>query len=1127
MMHPLLKRNLPILLGLFSQQMVAAQQIAFARPVNRTTVMPDQMHTDATVRSLKDALTDLSRRYQISILFEESTVQGYRVPVGRLSRSEKPDKQLEVLLKPYGLQANKVNEQTYLVIPAESKEAGKTRGVSDVTGTAPVAINAVPLAATQPASLPAVGSAAAAEVRLTGQVTSETGEGLPGVTVLVKGANRGTNTDADGRYQLTVPDERVVLVFSFVGFVSQEVTVGNRSVVNVRLTPDTKSLNEVVVIGYGTQRRKDLTGSVATVSSKDFVQGQVTNPEQLVSGKIAGVQITSNGGAPGAGGTIRIRGGSSLNASNDPLIVVDGVPLDNSGISGSTNALSLINPNDIETVTVLKDASATAIYGSRASNGVILITTKKGIQGDKLHVNFNSQFSLAQKTKTLNVLSGDALARLVYQHGTPTQQAFVGYENTNWQEAIYQTARTTDNNLSVTGTVAKMPFRVSGGYLNQTGILKTSKLERFSGSLGLTPMLLDNHLRIDINLKGTIANSRFADQGAIGSAAAFDPTQPILSGNEKFGGYYEWLQSNGAPNVFSTRNPVALLNLRNDVSTVQRSIGNVQFDYKFHFLPELRANLNVGYDISRGSGTTYVPAFAASQFTRPGLDNQYAQSKTNKLLEFYLNYTKDLKALNSRVEVLGGYSYQDFIRENPAYPDVSAEGKVITPSAAFPFKTQNTLVSFYGRLNYTFNSKYLLTATLRDDGSSRFNPNNRWGVFPSAALAWRVKDESFLKTSNVVSDLKFRVGYGVTGQQDISPANTTNTYYDYPYLARYTIGQGAAQYQFGSTFYTTLRPEGYDANIKWESTTTYNAGLDYGFFDGRLSGAVDVYLKKTKDLLSVIPVAAGSNLTNQILTNVGNLENRGVEFSINAIPVRRKDFTWDVNFNVTFNQNKITKLTQVADPTFQGNPVGDISGGVGNKVQIQSVGYPTYSYYVYKQVYDAAGKPIEGLYADLNGDGKITADDRYRYQSSNPKVYLGFSSNLAYRKLNLAFTLRSNLNNYVYNNINSGLGVFNVSSPTYLSNVTADALTTGFRTYQYFSDYYVQNASFLRLENVTVGYDASRLVRNNMRLRVSLAAQNLFVITKYTGLDPEISGGIDNNFYPRARTLTLGVNLGF
>lgn len=1100
----------------FSTPSAPTQQLA---RLDRSALPTMEQSSKAVTSTLPKLLKELARRYQVEFNYNYRQLSQKTVTTAVLSnRSTTIESVLTELLLPLDLTFERFQGKTFLIYPKSAPKS--TDGDQKLQANAPDQSASTAQPANESA---AVATAAVAEIRIAGRVLSETGEGVPGVTVLVKGTTRGTNTDVDGRYQLVVADEQAVLVYSFVGYLTQEVTIGGRSTIDVRLAVDTKSLTEVVVIGYGTVRKKDLTGSITTVSSKDFVQGQVTNPEQLVAGKIAGVQITSNGGAPGAGGTIRIRGGSSLNASNDPLIVIDGVPLDNNGISGSPNALNLINPNDIETVTVLKDASATAIYGSRASNGVLIITTKKGVQGEKLRVTVSSQASVANKTNVIDVLSADELRNLVNQQGTAVQKAFLGQANTNWQEAIYQRGFTSDNNVSVTGNVARMPFRVSGGYLTQTGILKTSGLDRFSGSLGLTPTLFDKHLRIDINLKGTIANSRFADQGAIGAAAAFDPTQPIYSGADNlFGGYNEWIQINGTtvtPNAFATRNPVGLLNLRDDNSKVQRSIGNVQLDYKFHFLPELRANLNVGYDISKGNGTTYIPAFAASLFNQRGSNNQYEQNKTNKLLEFYLNYTKDLKALKSRVEVLGGYSYQDFLRENPAFPTVSAEGTVINQAPAFPFKTQNTLVSFYGRLNYTFNSRYLLTATLRSDGSSRFNPDNRWGVFPSAALAWQVKEESFLKDSKVISDLKLRVGYGVTGQQDVLS--------DYPYLARYTVGQNAAQYQFGDTFYTTLRPEGYDANIKWESTTTYNAGLDYGFLDGRISGSVDVYLKKTNDLLSVIPVAAGSNLTNQILTNVGNLENRGIEFAINGSPIRRKGFTWDVNFNATYNQNEITKLTQVTDPKFQGNLTGAIGGGVGNTIQIQSVGYPTFSYYVYKQVYDAGGKPVEGLYADLNGDGQVTADDRYRYKSPNPQVYLGFSSNLAYREFNLAFTMRSNLGNYVYNNVNAGLGVFNVASPTYLSNVAADALQTNFRTYQYFSDYYLQNASFLRLENVTLGYDASRLFRNKLRVGVSLAAQNLFVITKYTGLDPEISGGIDNNFYPRARTVTAGINIGF
>ena len=972
----------------------------------------------------------------------------------------------------------------------------------------------------------------AQDLTITGTIRESNGDALPGGNVVIKGSTRGTQTDVNGAYKLAAPSN-ATLVFSFVGKLPQEVPVGNRTVIDITLADDAKALTEIVVIGYGTQRKKDLTGSVATISSRDFVQGQITNPEQLVAGKVAGVQITSNGGAPGAGSQIKIRGGSSLNANNDPLIVIDGVPVDNNGISGSANPLNLINPNDIETFTILKDASATAIYGSRASNGVIIITTKKGAKGDKLRINFSSQESIAQTTNQLNVLSADDFRALVNTKGTEAQKKLMGQASTNWQDQIFQTGFTHDNNLSATGSVAGVPFRVSVGYLGQSGVLKTSNLNRTTGSIGITPMLLNNHLKIDINLKGTIAKNRFADQGAIGAAAFFDPTQPVFSGTEANGGYFEWIDpATKLPNTLATKNPLALLELKEDNSTVNRSIGNIQFDYKFHFLPELRANLNLGYDIASSKGSIFIPAFAASQFSRGGTNNIYSQKKSNKLLEFYLNYAKDLKEIASRIEVLGGYSYQDFIRENPAYDDVNVAGQVINP-AGIPFKTQNTLVSFYGRLNYSLKDRYLFTFTLRNDGSSRFSPSTRWGLFPSAALAWKIKEESFLRNSIVFQDLKLRIGYGVTGQQDVGS--------DYPYLARYTNGQSTAQYQFGNTFISTLRPEGYDANLRWESTTTYNAGIDFAFLKGKLSGSIDVYQKKTKDLLSVIPVPAGSNLTNRILTNVGNLENRGIEVNLNASPVAKDNFSWDLNFNVTYNENKITNLTKVPTPNDPGVLVGGISGGVGNTVQIHTVGYPTFSYYAYRQVYNQDGQPIEGLYVDTDGNGIINLADRYRYQSPNPKVYLGFSSNFSHQKWSLAFTTRSNIGNYLYNNVNSGAGALrNAFNPNnFLSNVATSVLSTNFTNNQYFSDYYLENGSFFRLENLTLGYNIGSVFNNKANLRLSAAAQNLLVVTKYTGLDPEISpardasgnttsgGGIDNNFYPRPRTFTLGLNLGF
>lgn len=955
-----------------------------------------------------------------------------------------------------------------------------------------------------------------AQRTVTGKVTDGSDKSaMPGVTVQVKGSTQGTQTDSQGSYSIAVP-ENSTLVFSFIGKTTQEIVVGNKSTISVELMDDSQILNEVVVIGYGSQKKKDLTGSVVSISSADFVKGQLTTPEQLVSGKLAGVQITSNGGAPGSGSTIRIRGGSSLNANNDPLIVLDGVPLDNNGISGSPNALSLINPNDIETFTVLKDASATAIYGSRASNGVILITTKKGSKTGKMRVNFSSLASSASRMNDVNTLNATEFTDLVRSRGNATQIAALGTENTNWADQIYRTAYTTDNNLSVSGAAKGVPYRVSLGYLNQNGILKTSNMGRTSGSLNLSPTFMDNHLKVDINLKGSITDNRFADQGAIGSAVFFDPTQPVFSGNEAYNGYFEWLDpSTGRPNTLAPRNPLAMLEMRNNTSNVQRSIGNMILDYKFHFLPELRANLNVAYDISASSGSNLVPASSALAFNRNGQELTYSQNKNNKTLEFYLNYVKDLPSINSRIDVMGGYSYQDFIRENTDL-DVNLNGEVFRD---FYYKTQNTLVSFYGRANYSLLDKYVATVTIRQDGSSRFSPETRWGLFPSAALAWKISEEGFLKGNDVFSELKLRLGYGVTGQQDIGS--------DYPYLPRYTLSQSTAQYQFGGTFLPTLRPEGYDANIKWEETVTYNAGIDFALKKGRISGSIDYYSRLTKDLLSVIPVPAGSNLTNQLLTNVGNIENEGVEFSINTTPISTKNVNWDLGFNITYNQNTITNLTKVADPTFPGILTGGIGGGVGNTAQIHTVGYPVSTFYLYNQVYDSNGKPLEGVFEDQNGDGIITPEDRIRYEAPQSDVFLGLSSQISIGKFSAGFVSRANIGNFVYNNVNSNAGVFRLTSNPFLTNVTSDALVTGFANNQYFSNYYLQNASFFRIDNINFGYSLGRIFNNKADASINANIQNALVITKYNGLDPEVGGGIDNNFYPRPRVFTLGINIGF
>lgn len=954
-----------------------------------------------------------------------------------------------------------------------------------------------------------------AQRRISGTITdAASGEPLIGANVLVVGTGEGTVTDFDGKYELSVPAGYDRLQFSYTGYTSQEINLGASDVIDVQLEAG-EVLEEVVVVGYGSTKKKDLTGSVTAITSKDFIRGNIATPEQLVNGKVAGVQITSNGGAPGSGSRIRIRGGSSLNASNDPLIVIDGVPLDNGGISGSASALSFINPNDIESFNILKDASATAIYGSRASNGVIIITTKKGARDSKLNVNFSTLFSVATKTDIVDVLSPDEFRDVVNGLGNADQKKLLGTANTNWQEEIYRSALSTDNNLSLTGAIKGIPFRASANYLGQQGILKRSDMDRISGSLGLSPVVLDDKLKIDVNLKMTNVKNFFANQGAIGTAVYFDPTQAI-EGNQ-WDGYFEWLDpTTQKPNTLAPRNPLALLNTRDDESTVNRLIGNVQLDYRFHFLPDLRANLNVGMDKSNSEGDIFVPATASQAFTRNGVVASYAQEKQNQLLEFYLNYSKEIAAIKSRVELMGGYSWQDFISEGN-FLDLNTKQDTFENTR---YKTQNTLVSFFGRANYSLMDRYLLTFTLRRDGSSRFSPDTRWGMFPSAAFAWKISEEGFLKGNGVVSDLKLRLGYGVTGQQDIGS--------DYPYLARFTPGEPTAQYQFGGTFVNTLRPEGYDANIKWEETETYNAGLDFGFLDGRIQGSIDYYFKKTKDLLATIPVPAGSNLTNFIFTNVGNIENRGVELVLNGDVVRQSRFGWNAGFNITFNKNEITNLTKVYDPKAQGILVGGIDGGVGNTIQIHSVGYPTNAFYVMRQVYDLDGSPIEGLYVDENGDGRSTLDDRYRYKSPDPQVYLGFTSQFTFDKLSLSFVLRSNLGNYMYNNINSNRAVYReITLNNVLRNTPVNLLDTKFTNSQYFSDYYLENASFLRLDNVTIGYNVGPVMNNKANVQLSLIGQNLMTVTNYTGLDPEIPGGIDNNFYPRPRTISFGLNVNF
>jgi iron complex outermembrane receptor protein len=967
-------------------------------------------------------------------------------------------------------------------------------------------------------------------ITVKGNVKDNNGEAIISGSVVVKGTTTGTVTDVDGNYEINAPSNGT-LTFTYVGFKTQEIPINGSSTINVTLLEDTEMLEEVVVIGYGSVKKEDLTGSVTAISANSLAKGMATSAADLLAGKAPGVSIMSDGGAPGAGSKIRIRGGSSLSASNDPLIVIDGVPVDNDGINGMSNPLATVNPNDIESFSILKDASAAAIYGSRASNGVIIITTKKGSAG-KVKVSYDGTFSISSKAGEMDVMSADTYREFIKSHYSDDsdQVKALGTANTNWQDQIFKTAFSTDHNISVSGAMGtKVPYRVSLGYTNQDGILKTSNMERWTGAISLNPKFFDDHLSVQLNVKGVHNKNRFADTSAIGAAAEFDPTQPVYSDSEYGNGYYMSLyKSDGTPIGIGITNPLAILNEKEDKSKVNRSIGNIQFDYKMHFLPELRANLNLGYDVSRSKGTVYINDNSPMSYIWGsnkagwGENSDYEQLKRNQLMDFYLNYVKTIS--QHKIDIMGGYSWQHFYRsESTVYPYSQAmQDKTGNEfwQDRYSTATENYLISFYGRLNYTFANRYLLTATLRNDGSSRFNKDNRWGLFPSVALAWRITEESFMKNQSLLSDLKLRLGYGITGQQDIGQG-------DYPYMAIYSYSQSGSNYYWGDNIIQLVRPGAYDKDLKWEETTTYNVGLDYGFLGNRISGGIDVYFRKTKDLLNTIPVPAGANFSNQLFTNIGTLENKGIEFSITGRPIETKDINWNLSYNISYNKNKITKLSSDADSYVTW---GGISGGTGNTVLVHQTGKPYGSFFVYEQVYDTNGRPIEGAYVDQNNDGAIDAADLIAYKKSSPDVYMGLSSQFSYKNWDFNFALRASLGNYAYNNTQSNREAWSSSydQSGFLKNRLNSASYTDFSSAQFMSNYYVQNASYLKMDNISLGYTFYKPFKWIESARVYGTVQNVFTITNYDGLDPEVSNdGIDNNLYPRPRTYMLGLSLKF
>jgi iron complex outermembrane receptor protein len=965
---------------------------------------------------------------------------------------------------------------------------------------------------------------------ITGRVIDDENLPLPGATVALKGTALSAATDVNGYFKLTnAPSGAHVLVVSFIGYQSleQPVTINGNLNVNLQLKSSSVLINEVAVIGYGTVKKTDATGAVDVVTAKDFNKGAVNSIQDAISGKVPGVVITSNSGAPGNTSTIRIRGTTSINASTDPLIVIDGVPVSNVPVGGTANILTAINPNDVENITILKDASATAIFGSRGSSGVIMITTKRGSKG-AASVNYNATASLSVIPAEVPVYTADQFRTLVNQvyAGQTAVTSLLGNANTNWQNQIYQQAVGVDQNVSVSGSTKNMPYRISAGYDDADGVLKTYNFKRTTLAINLDPSFFDHTLNVHINVKGLYNLNNFADQTAIGGAINYDPTQPVYNGNTAYRGYTTWTTGgikdiNGPPVTLATANPVARLDETDNKSTNRRSIGNIQFDYKIPGVDGLRANLNLGYDYTLAFGHNNVLDSTQWIYLPVALGGQKINYNTvdrNTLGEFYLNYKKDLKSISSTIDATVGYSYSDFYTNGNTVQS-AYNGADVT---MFPYKTDYKLISFFGRVNYTFEKKYELTFTLRDDGTSKFGPDYRWGVFPAAAFAWRIKDENFMKNSTVFSDLKLRLGIGTTGQQDLT--NNDN----YPYQSLFVQSDPSTRYQFGNNYYYTLRPSAYDAGIKWESTTTSDVGIDFGFFNNRLTGSIDGYYKKTSNLLDVVNVPVLTNFASTLLENIGSMQNVGGELGLNAILIAQKDLRWQLGYNVSFNKNKVLSLIGPNHPGYiLPNQNAGISGTTSGVIQADEVGYPINSFYVFQQIYDKNGKPIEDGYVDRNGDGQINSADLYLDKSPDPKVLMGINSDISYKRFDFSFSGRLSLSNYNYNNVAANStyrGLY--SSLGYLSNQTTAAGATQFTnalmTNQ--SDYYIQNASFFRMDNMNLGYTFPGYAKNKLKLRLSAGVQNVFIITPYKGLDPEIAGGLDNNFFPRARIYQLGLN---
>ncbi|KAB1158598.1 SusC/RagA family TonB-linked outer membrane protein [Tenacibaculum aiptasiae] len=952
-----------------------------------------------------------------------------------------------------------------------------------------------------------------AQQTVTGKVTEkDTGEPLPGVSIIIKGTIKGIETDFDGNYSIQNVKPTDVLIYSFIGLKTKEVLVGDQTLINVSLENDNQNLDEVVVVGYGTTTVKDATGSVEAITAKDFTKGNVVTPENLLSGRVSGVEIKTSG-APGSGSQITIRGGSSISASNAPLIVIDGLPIEENSVAGSRGVLANINPNDIESFSVLKDASATAIYGSRASNGVIIITTKKGKRDFTLDLDY--QFTYGEIRDRINVFSADAFRNLIQQR-RPQDASLLGNANTNWQNEIFRTTGSSLTNLTAKGQIfGAIPTRLSLGFASQEGNILTSNFDRKTISLSMNPSLLDDHLKINLNYNRNFEDSRFGDAGQIGAALRYDPTQPVYDASSPFGGFYQ--HRNGNLVLNGTQNPVAALLLANSRGKVFRHFGNLNLDYKLHFFPDLRAVINVGFDKAEGQ-TTYTNPYdignADETLRFAGINSSGYSERSNQLLDGYLNYTKELEKVN--LDVTAGYSYQKFKNfggdsGNTSNPD----------SFATTFADPNVVnIGFFGRVKVDFLDKYLLTLNYRRDGTSRFSNDNRWGDFGGAALAWKVSEENFLKNSKILSNLKLRVSYGLTGQQNLPGVNDV-------YLNRYRFGNQNSQFQFGNNVIKATIPSVINPNLKWEETATLEFGIDYGLFNNRFDGSLNYFNKKSTDLLFRTNLPDGTNFSNRVVQNVGDLDIKGIEFTLNGDILKTEDINWNFTSNVTYLDRKITALANNSDIR-----TGGTAGGTGNTIQLLREGFAPNSFYVFKQLYNNAGKPIEGAYADLNGDGIINDNDRYLKESPDADLLLGFQSNFNYKNFDLSFNLRASIGNYVYNNVNSARAQYAfLQDNAVLGNIPTSVLATDFvNTSDVLnSDIFIENASFLRMDNITIGYTFDRPIKKFSKnsIRIWAGMQNVFTITNYSGLDPEVFGGIDNTIYPRPRNFLIGTNIKF